>query len=416
MTPFPLVPDGPFPGPTVTMETGRCLNARYRQAGCRRCADACPTRAITLVEGMPVLEAALCIRCGVCLSVCPTGVFTQPYPAEMVLATTLAHMPERAVALVCPLHPEPAMTRAPVEAVVRHERCLAALGSDRLLAMSREGERTLWLDDGLCAGCVYARAQHVIHRHVRAANALLVAFGREATVLLTTQDAERLWPSPQRRPLQEGRQTPYTRRALFGLFGEKARTLAAEAGLQGPVAADLPPDRRRLLSSLGRLCAATPPSAPTTVATTDLPLARMVIDSAACSGCGLCARVCPTQALTFVGPQATVRLRKDEVEPFALRFQATRCVACALCAQMCPDEAVRGQGLLTAADLDPQAVTPLITGELVACADCGARVARRPGDETPRCHVCRRRLSVASHPASAKLLASLPSALPPNGS
>lgn len=411
MTFLPLLPDGPFPGPVVAMETGRCLNVRHRQAGCRRCADACPTHAIALVEGVPALEAALCVRCGACLSVCPTEVFAQPHPAEMTLATTLAHSPEDAVALVCPLHPEPDMTRAPVATVVRHERCLAALGPDWLLAMSREGGRTLWLDDGLCAACVYARGQHVIHRHVRAANALLAACGREPAVLLTTQDGERLVSEPQRRPLQEGRQTLYTRRALFGLLNAGARALAAEAAGQDPATAGLPADRRRLLLSLARLVATTPSSTPTAAAaTSDLPLARVVIDPTACSGCGLCARVCPTQALTFVGPVVTVRKRGDKAEPFALRFRTTHCVACHLCARMCPEEAVRCDGLLTAADLNPQAVSTLVAGEQVACVGCGAGVARRPGDETPRCHMCRRAPALpVSRPSAAGLMASLPS-------
>jgi NADPH-dependent glutamate synthase beta subunit-like oxidoreductase/ferredoxin len=49
--------------------TGECT-------GCGRCAESCPTGAITLEDARPTVDAEICNRCGVCVDQCPEGVLT----------------------------------------------------------------------------------------------------------------------------------------------------------------------------------------------------------------------------------------------------------------------------------------------------------------------------------------------------
>lgn len=53
----------------IPVVTGECTS-------CGRCAESCPTSAITLVDTRPVVQAEICNRCGICIEHCPEGVLT----------------------------------------------------------------------------------------------------------------------------------------------------------------------------------------------------------------------------------------------------------------------------------------------------------------------------------------------------
>jgi Fe-S-cluster-containing hydrogenase component 2 len=44
-----------------------------RCTGCGLCVEACPTEAISLMDGVAQIEQSLCRECEVCLSACPNG-------------------------------------------------------------------------------------------------------------------------------------------------------------------------------------------------------------------------------------------------------------------------------------------------------------------------------------------------------
>lgn len=106
------------------------------------------------------------------------------------------------------------------------------------------------------------------------------------------------------------------------------------------------------------------------------PLAGEVsVDAAACSGCGACARECPSGALGTTGPQ--------------LDFDAADCTACGLCVSSCPERAIvvrrgatmAGRRVLASVDLPP------------LCRSCGrplaggiplAMIAARLADSHPQ--------------------------------
>ena len=105
----------------------------------------------------------------------------------------------------------------------------------------------------------------------------------------------------------------------------------------------------------------------------------MSVDAARCSGCGLCARFCPTGALHFAATDAH----------FGLSLQTSACIACKICVVACPEEAVQLHTSVALSALLTDNAPVLMAGRLVTCTVCGILTADRADDQTPRCHVCR---------------------------
>jgi ferredoxin len=393
-----MLPSLQFGGQPISVQAEQCLNARHKEASCRRCAQACPTQAITLHPPhdhspygplLPQLNVEQCVHCGLCLHTCPTDVFSQSDPPEIKLAQTISNLPDAPLALVCPQHPDPATTAASVAAVVRHQRCLASLSLSQLIDLSHNSRRDLWLDDTPCAECLIGRVQPLISQTVSATNRLLQAFGCPASVQMSLNQPELLALETSPKPLFEGNQPKLSRCGLLTALGHLAQPAAlSPASLQplsndGPVPVSqrlphyLPASHQRLCRQLAQLG----PPVKEPIQTAELPFANVKIDTNSCSACGLCARFCPTEALHFVADSQT----------FGISFQAATCLDCGICAVACPDEAVSFEAQLPAGALVSDKRQWLVTGGVSACAGCGQITAIHAdtADNQPLCYSCR---------------------------
>ena len=398
---------GAFAPSAPKVHPDRCLNARHKEAGCRLCVDACPTDAIGLREGRPILDREQCARCGLCLHTCPTDAFTQARPAEATLLETVAQLGAHPVELFCPLHPEPEHTQAPVAVRVRHKRCLAALAPAHLLTLSQDGQHPLWLDDSICNRCPLGANQAAIAQTATQANRLLEALGRPPAIHRHSQEAPQLPAQAEAKPLVDGSQPRVSRRGLLGALGRRVQERAAQVQDQlpdGPAPSprsveerlpqQTPESRRRLLARLAPLLreglesGALDAQAP--LSTEGLPLAQVTVDAEACSGCRLCARFCPTGALAFQAEVSFLHaMAADERAAFQLTFRPALCLDCNICTVACPEDAVGLEERMPLAGLLPETEELLVQGQLVACQECRVPTAPRPGDEIPLCHVCR---------------------------
>lgn len=370
-----------------SVDAQHCLNTRHKAAACTRCAAACPVQAITVMEGTPWLEPARCVGCGVCQVACPTDVFRQASAPEAKLVQTVSQTPAVAsVSLVCPLRATPELTVAPVDLVVRHRRCLAALSIADLLALVQADGRSVWLDDSPCEPCPLAKAQRTLHASVATAQALLEAMDSLSSIELHSRHPELAVAKPERRPLLDGMQPKISRRRLFGLTPATAHepSMTSDGGetLPGdnrakPIGRQLPQrvppshllllDRLRQMSSDGdRLLTAD-----------STPFADIEIDVQACSACGLCAYFCPTNALQF----------DAEGQEFAVWFRADRCIGCGLCKVACPEDAIHFGETVTVERLLAQEEHVLAEGGLAPCTVCGVDTAVH--GEQHLCHSCR---------------------------
>jgi formate dehydrogenase beta subunit len=78
----PFAPPTPRAATRAGEEAARCFDCARIPAvtgectSCGRCAESCPTGALTLVEKGPVIDGEICSRCSVCIEVCPQGALT----------------------------------------------------------------------------------------------------------------------------------------------------------------------------------------------------------------------------------------------------------------------------------------------------------------------------------------------------
>src|SRR5579862_261013 len=75
-------------------------------AACGRCAESCPTQAITVVDRIFSLDRGRCIGCSACLEVCPTGTLVRDRSTAVAVRTRTE--------LVLSNNPEPAREDQPI--------------------------------------------------------------------------------------------------------------------------------------------------------------------------------------------------------------------------------------------------------------------------------------------------------------
>ena len=99
-----------------------------------------------------------------------------------------------------------------------------------------------------------------------------------------------------------------------------------------------------------------------TVARGCAPFGIVEVDSSRCTGCGLCALDCPTEALTF--------LRKGEDDSYRILFQHDLCVGCGLCRKFCPEQCLT-RGARSRPDKIGKGPSILFEDRISRCRDCG---------------------------------------------
>ena len=362
-----------------------CAHSRNQQIGCSACIDVCSTRAIRSdaslkgraapkPRGAPgmaavpvvaqgggvVVEPHLCVGCGACATVCPSGAMRYAYPG-------------------------PADTGRRIRTMLA--AFAAAGGRDAALLLHSEGAgRTLI--DALGRAARVDRAIHGVPARVLPLPVWHTAsIGLESWLAAFAQGANQVWV------LQTDEEAPQYRDALaaqmtvaeavvqgLGFVGEHFRIVTARdardlAGLDAALRARpaqgvgraagfaVADDKRGTLELALAHLLEVAPARPEAIAlpAAGSPWGTLRLDTDACTLCLACVGACPSAALA------------DNPERPQLKFIEKNCVQCGLCATTCPERAIALQPRLWLADAGRARREPRVLHELppYACIRCG---------------------------------------------
>ncbi|MGO4303050.1 4Fe-4S dicluster domain-containing protein [Cupriavidus sp. RAF12] len=317
-----------------------CAHGRNQTTGCTACIDICSTQAIRSQwhDGKGRIEVTpnLCMGCGACTTVCPSGAISYGYPGPETLG-------ERLRTLVSAYR--------------------AAGGRDAVLLLHGEeygNPAILALGRAARAGQAQGVPPNVIPVpmfHPAAAGIELwlaaLCWGADGVAVLLTGDE-----APQYRAALAG-QMAVARAMLEGL-GYRGRRLAlVEAGdpasLDAGLAAIATPGpeyradgrtegrmtplpaagfraalakRETLDFAIDHLVRHAPVPAETVPLPAGAPFGAIAVDTGRCTLCMACVGACPSQAL------------RDNIDKPVLAFIERNCIQCGLCEKTCPEDAI----------------------------------------------------------------------------
>ena len=334
-----------------------CAHSRNQQIGCTACIDVCSAAAIRsdaslkgkltgksrgAVPGQPapgapagqgggvVVEPHLCVGCGACSTVCPSGAMSFAYPGTVdqgkrlrTMLTAYAKAGGQGAALL--LHSQGAGSRLIDELgrAARAERRkgslhgvparvlpvavwhTASLGIDLWLAAIAQGASQVWV---LLTDEEAPEYRQALAEQMAVAQAILQGLGYgEGHFKLIEASAARDLP------------------ALDAALGAPAAR-----GVSRPASFAAQADKRGTLElALDHLLAVAPQALDTIpLPAAGAPLGSLLIDTAQCTMCLSCVGACPESALL------------DNPDRPQLRFIEKNCVQCGLCATTCPESAI----------------------------------------------------------------------------
>lgn len=340
------------PGSRIRLRAAACLPERFPRVACRRCADACPTAALSAGGAGPVLGDR-CVGCGQCQVACPTGALDVPgFPAQPPTV-------HGALAIDCWRVP----TSDSPKGALRLP-CLGGLSTAALLeltAAAGDGAPEL-LDRGFCRECPAGGEVHPVTARLAEAHRVLEAIGvppeRRPRLLSHRLPLARM-ADHAGEPLMEGR---LSRRALLTGGADRPKQPAGTAASRTDEAGRRS-ERERLFAALARLAPKREPPAW---------LFPEIIASDACANHQVCASACPTRALSPYRSEGAA----------GIRLNPSACAACGLCVTLCPEQALS----LTPSGLaDALRMARTLTRHAQrSCLECGADY-RGPGDVCPAC-------------------------------
>jgi ferredoxin len=325
-----------------------CAHGRSGKTGCTQCLDVCSTGAIAPDGDHVKVDPHLCMGCGGCATVCPSGAMSYAYPRVPDLGArvkrVLAVYAQAGGRDACLLFHGAGESRAAIARLARRGRGLparvipleihhpASVGIDVLLAALAYGASQVAV---LAAPKEAAEYGDALRRQMGFAESIVEGLGYGGAHF-------RLIPGDDHAALGED---------LWGL--------APAASVARPATYNLSTEKRTTLEfAIEHLAKQAPALQETIGLGAGAPFGQVVVDKKTCTLCMACVGACPESALV------------DGRDRPMLKFIERNCVQCGLCEATCPEDAI---ALVPRLLLGAQAKQEVVLNEAEPfnCVRCG---------------------------------------------
>ena len=326
-----------------------CAHSRSEQRGCNQCIEVCSTEAIRSDGDHVFVEPHLCMGCGACATVCPSGALSYAYPAVPDLGRRVRTL------------------LSTYRGAGGRDACLLfhdEAGRDLILRLGRRGK-------GLPARVIPVELHHIASAGIDAWLGALAHGASEVAVLATGAEApqyaaalarEMGWADTIAQALgYQGTHFHLVRAGEIAALETAIWALEPALGTRATAAFHWTADKRTTITlAVEHLLAHAPTPQSTIPLSAGAPFGTIAVNRDACTMCLACVGACPEGAL-LDHPQA------DKPE---LRFIESKCVQCGLCAATCPEDAISLEPRLA---LTAEARQPRLLNEaaMFDCVRCG---------------------------------------------
>lgn len=296
-----------------------CAHARNEIVGCERCLDVCSTAAISAAGNGVAVDSHLCMGCGGCATVCPSGAMRYAYPRVSDigarLKTLLATYRAAGGAAAC---------------ILFHAEGTA---EESLLRLGRSG-------DGLPARVIPLAVHNVASVGLDVLLGAL-AYGASQCVILSQGDEPEAYLDASRRQIDIGNRLlqgfGYAGRHLdlmvaadSAALGQQLWRLEAAQGVSEAAGFNLSQEKRSTIEfALEHLLRHAPLRPEAIALPAGAAYGTVHLDQGKCTLCMACVGACPASALM------------DSPDTPRIRFVERNCLQCGLCVHTCPEDALR---------------------------------------------------------------------------
>jgi ferredoxin len=325
-----------------------CAHSRSAKTGCTQCIDVCSTGAIAPDGDHVKVDPHLCMGCGGCATVCPSGAMSYAYPRLPDLGARLKRLlsvyAQAGGQDACILFHNAADGRALLAALARRGRGLPA----RVIPLEVHHPASIGID-ALLAALAYGASQVVALASPREA----AEYGEAVAAQMGFAES-----------IANGLGYAGVHFRLLAGGGHAALEkdlweLAPAATVSKPATYNLSPEKRATLEfAIEHLAKHAPAPREEIALGAGAPYGQVIVDRKTCTLCMACAGACPESALV------------DGRDRPMLKFIERNCVQCGLCEATCPEDAIALVPRLLLTAQAKQEVT-LNEAEPFNCVRCG---------------------------------------------
>ncbi|MDQ6924194.1 MAG: 4Fe-4S binding protein [Pseudomonadota bacterium] len=323
-----------------------CAHSRSQQPGCNQCIAICSTAAIRADGDHIAVEPHLCMGCGACTTVCPSGALAYTVPSVADLGTRIKTM------------------LATYRTAGGRDPCILfhdAAGNALINAMGRRGP-------GLPARVIPVALQHMAATGIDvwlaalasgASNVVVLATGAEAPQYADALERQMAFAETIAQALgYQGQHFKLLRATDASALATQVWAIAPALAARAPSAFHWTTDKRTTaFLAIEHLLAHAPVPATEIALPPGAPFGTIDVNRDTCTMCLACVGACPEGAII------------DNAETPQLRFIESKCVQCGICESTCPENAITLTARLL---LTPVAKQPRVLNEaaIFKCIRC----------------------------------------------